>query len=67
MKSFKKKFTYFNYFFKTGNLLSEITLFNVNNIELEKKNKITNQALADKAIKKGYDLLIERILLNEDY
>ena len=53
-------------FFKTETLLSENNLFNVNNIQLEKKDKITNKMLADKAIKKGFDQLISKILLNED-
>ena len=38
-------------FFKTETLLSENNLFSVNNIQLE-KNKITNNALANQAIKK---------------
>ncbi len=53
-------------FFKTETLLSESNLFNVNNIELKKKNKITNEALADKAIKKGFEELIDKILLKKD-
>ena len=53
-------------FFKTETLLSESNLFNVNNIELKKKNKITNEALADKAIKKGFGELIDKILLKKD-
>ena len=53
-------------FFKSGNLLSENNLFNVNNITLEKKENFSNSQLADKAIKKGFDTLIERILLKED-
>jgi len=53
-------------FFKTETLLSENNLFNVNNIQLEKKDKITNKMLADKAIKKGFDQLSSKILLNED-
>ena len=53
-------------FFKTGNLLSDDNLFNVNNILLEKKENFSNTQLADKAIKKGFDTLVERILLKED-
>ena len=30
---------YFSYFFKTQNVLSEENIFNVNNIEITKKNK----------------------------
>ena len=53
-------------FFKTGNLLSENDLFNVNNIQLEKIDKNTHISLANQAIKKGFNELIEKILLKED-
>ncbi len=53
-------------FFKTETLFSKNELFNVNNIQLEKNDKITNKALANLAIKKGFKQLISRILLNED-
>ncbi len=53
-------------FLKTETLLSQNNLFNVNNIELEKNDKTTNDDLADKAIKKGFDQLIVKILLKED-
>ncbi len=53
-------------FFKTETLFSENNLFNVNNIEIEKKDKTTNDRLADQAIKKGFDQLITKILLKED-
>ena len=53
-------------FFQTKTLFSENNLFNVNNIELEKKDKIPNNSLADQAIKKGFNQLINRILLTRD-
>ena len=53
-------------FFKTETLFSENELFNVNNISLEKKNRTTNNTLADLAIQKGFEQLIEKILLKED-
>ncbi len=53
-------------FLKTETLFSENTLFNVNNIQIEKKDKISNAALADQAIKKGFNQLISKILLKED-
>ena len=53
-------------FLKTGTLLSENNLFNVNNIKLEKKGNTTNRFLANKAIKKGFNQLIDKILLKED-
>ena len=53
-------------FFKTETLFSKNNLFNVNNIQLEKKDKITNNELANKAIQKGFDHLLEKILLKSD-
>ena len=53
-------------FLKTGNVLSENNIFDVNNIEIEKKINTTNQQLANKAIKKGFQKLIEKILLEDD-
>ena len=53
-------------FFKTGNLLSDDSLFNVNNISLEKKENLTNKKLADKAIKEAFKQLTNKILLKED-
>ena len=53
-------------FLKTGTLLSENNLFNVNNIELEKKDKITNSAITDQAIKKAFNQLMSKILLKDD-
>lgn len=53
-------------FTKTGNVLSDNNIFNVNNIIVEKKTKITNNALANIAIKKGFNQLTEKILLEND-
>ena len=53
-------------FFKTETTFSENNLFNVNNIQLEKKDKISQNMLADQAIKRGFSQLIEKILLKED-
>ena len=66
MKLYKLTILILIIFFKTGTLLSENNLFNVNNILLEKKDKNTNNVLANIAIKKGFDQLIEKILLKED-
>ena len=52
--------------FKTGNVLSNNSIFNVNNVEIEKKDKITNDILANRAIKKGFNQLLKRILLTKD-
>ena len=40
-------------FLKTGNILSDDNIFSVNNIELIKKVKTTNQQLVNEAIEKG--------------
>ena len=53
-------------FFKTETIFSENNLFNVNNIQLEKKDKISQNTLADQAIKSGFNQLIEKILLEDD-
>ena len=53
-------------FFKTETLFSKNETFNVNNIQLEKNDKITIKTLSDKAIKKGFNQLISKILLKED-
>ena len=66
MKLYKQIFFILIVFFKTETLLSENNLFNVNNIQVEKKDSISNTVLANKAIKKGFRQLIQKILLNED-
>ena len=66
MKFYKQIIFILIVFFKTETLLSENNLFNVNNIKLEKKNKDTNNELANKAIRKGFNQLISRILLEKD-
>ena len=66
MKLFKKLIFILIIFLETETVFSENSLFNVNNISLEKKDKITNNQLANKAIKKGFDQLTEKILLKED-
>ena len=53
-------------FLKTGNVLSNTNIFHVNNIEVEKKDKISNEELANQAIKKGFNELINKILLEVD-
>ena len=53
-------------FFKTGNLLSDNNLFNVNNILIKKEVNTSNNQLANKAIQEGFNQLIKKILLKED-
>ena len=66
MKIYKLIFIILIVFLKTETLLSENNIFNVNNIELEKNDKISNNSLANQAIKKGFNELIEKILLKKD-
>jgi hypothetical protein len=53
-------------FFKTGNVFSDNNIFNVNNVEIQKKDKASNDELANQAIKKGFNSFLEKILLEED-
>ena len=66
MKLFIKIILILIVFLKTGNLLSENNIFNVNNIEIIRENNKSITQLADKAIEKGFDQLIFKILLKED-
>ena len=66
MKFFKKLSIILVIFFQTGNLLSDNSLFSVNNIMLEKKGNISNVKLANEAVKIGFNRLTERILLKKD-
>ena len=54
-------------FFKTGNVLSKDSIFNVNNIEIIKKSNVSNQEMANQAIKTGFELLKKKILLQKDF
>ena len=66
MGSFKIIIVILVIFLKTGNVLSLENIFNVNNIEITKKINNSNEDLANKAIKKGFGKLLEKILLKED-
>jgi hypothetical protein len=66
MKFYKSIIIILIVFFKTGNVLSDDNIFNVNNIELIKKGKPTNEQLVNEAIKKGFNQLTKKILLEED-
>ncbi len=66
MSYYKILFLILIIFFKTGNVLSLENIFNVNNIEIIKKSNDSNEDLANKAIKKGFDQLLKKILLNDD-
>jgi|TARA_B110000211_G_C14038853_1_gene535831 hypothetical protein len=53
-------------FLKTGNVLSSNNVFDVNNIEIEKKGKTSYEVLANQAIQQGFNQLINKILLKKD-
>ncbi len=67
MKYFKIILFILIIFSNTGNVLSKENLFNVNNIELTINPNISNEKMANKAIKLGFDELMNKILLKEDY
>ena len=53
-------------FFKTGNVLSESILFNVNNVEISSNLSSNNQFFVNKAINKGFNEMINKVLLEKD-
>ena len=53
--------------FKTGNVLSDNNIFNVNNVEISKETYKNKEKLVNKAFQKAFDELINRLLLEEDY
>ena len=53
--------------FKTGNVLSDNNIFNVNNVEISKEIYKNKEKLVNKAFQKAFDELINRLLLEEDY
>jgi len=66
MKSFKYLFFILVIFFKTGNVLSESTLFNVNNVEIFGNLSANNQFFVNEGIKKGFNEMINKVLLEKD-
>ena len=66
MNSFKYIIFILVIFFKTGNVLSESSLFNVNNIEISGNLNSNNQFFSDAAIKKGFKELISKVLMKKD-
>ena len=53
--------------FKTGNVLSNSNIFNVNNIEISKEFSKNKQEVVNRSFKKGFEELIKRLLLENDY
>ena len=66
MKSYKLILFILIIFLKTGNVLSNNSIFNVNNIKIEKEGKSSNEELANKAIKIGFKKLLDKILVKKD-
>ena len=66
MKLYKQIIFILIVFFKTETLFSKSNLFNVNNIQIEKKGNVKNDKLAEQAIKKGFNQLIANLLLKDD-
>ena len=66
MKCYKSIIIILVIFLKTGNVLSQEDIFHVNNIELIKKTNISSEEMANEAIKKGFELLKKKILLDKD-
>ena len=67
MKCFKYVFIILVIFIKTGNVLSNENIFNVNNIEVIKKGNLTNQQLTNLAVKRGFKELAQKIFLEKDF
>ncbi len=53
--------------FKTGNVLSNNNIFNVNNVEISKEIYKNKEKLVNQAFLRAFDQLLNRILLKEDY
>ena len=53
-------------FLKTGNVLSENTLFNVNNVEISGNLSSNNQSFSKRALEKGFKEFINKVLLQKD-
>ena len=53
--------------FKTGNVLSNNNIFNVNNVEISVENSKNKEKLVNQAFRKGFNELTKRLLLDEDY
>ena len=54
------------FFLKLEIFLSDSSVFDVNNIEIENKGKASNEILANYAIERGFNIFLNRVLLKED-
>ena len=53
--------------FKTGNVLSDQSIFTVNNLKINKKTYKNNKDLTDIAFTQGFIKLNKKILLENDF
>ena len=51
---------------KTENVFSKNSIFDVDNIIIDQKSKISNNQILDKAFQRGFVKLSQKILLNKD-
>ena len=66
MKNFIFIFCILIILFKTGNVLSNNNIFNVNNVEISKEISKNEEKLVNQAFKKAFDELTKRLLLEKD-
>jgi len=53
--------------FKTGNVLSNTNIFNVNNVKISKENSTNRAKLINQAFKESFLKLINKLLLEDDF
>ena len=66
MKIYKSILIILVIFLKTGNVLSSENIFSVNNIQIDRNKELSNEQIANQAIKNGFKELTSKILLDED-
>ena len=54
MKIYKSLLIIFFIFIKDENVLSDESIFNINNIDIVKKSNLSSEQLANQALKKGF-------------
>ena len=54
MKIYKSLLIILVIFLKTENVLSSENIFNVNNIQIDRNKELSNEQIANQAIKKGF-------------
>ena len=67
MKNFILLSTILIILFKTGNVLSNTNIFNVNNVKISKENSSNRAKLINQAFKESFLKLINKLLLEDDY